>query len=255
MTEYKTDENRLTYKGLARHYDALMGGNKYPGWKELIASVVKQYGIQKDVCLDVACGTGNISQLVKELGFGVAGVDMSREMIDIAQKKFPEGTFVCSDVRDFSLNSELQSHITLAVSFYDSLNYLLTDDDMMRALTAVYENIPTGAIFLFDMNTTDHVKAAQRYKPRVFRDTDFYTVFRFSGEERFWILDMDIFSKEGDLYRLTTEHHIERAYDREHILPLIEQAGFKLLEVKNEYKLYEDGANRLSRLYFIVQKP
>jgi hypothetical protein len=84
---------------------------------------------------------------------------------------------------------------------------------------------------------------------------DYYSVFRFGGEGRFWILDMDFFVKEGEnCYRLVREKHIERGYDKKHIAPLLEEAGFKLLEVREERKVYEDNQEHLSRLYFIAQK-
>ncbi|MFA6587633.1 MAG: class I SAM-dependent methyltransferase [Patescibacteria group bacterium] len=255
MNNHSTNENAVTYRALAHFYDTMMGGNKYPGWKNLIASVVKQYHVATGTCLDVACGTGNISKLALELGFRVVGVDMSKEMVSVAQTKFPNETFIASDIRDFTLGQEATSGITLAVSFYDSLNYLLSDEDMLKALEAVYRNVASGTIFLFDMNTLDHVQAAQKYAPRVQVEPDFYSVYRFSGEGRFWVLDMDIFVKEGAMYRLAQERHVERSYDRDDIVPLVKKAGFELLEVKEEYKVYPDGVNRLSRLYFIVRKP
>ncbi len=254
MTQHKTDDNKLAYRTLARFYDILMGENKYPGWKKLIASVVEKYDIPKGTCLDIACGTGNISKLVKEFGVKVLGVAMSHEMNDVAQKKFPQDVFLTSDIRDFSLSDKEKSGITFAVSSYDSLNYLLTDENMLKMFESVYKNLPSGVIYLFDMNTTQHIEAAQQYKPRVLEEEDFYSVFRFGGEGRFWIFDMNFFVKDGETYQLVKEQHIERGYNREHILPLLKKAGFTLLDVQEEYKDYEDG-NKLSRLYFIVRKP
>ncbi|MFA5614890.1 MAG: class I SAM-dependent methyltransferase [Methanoculleus sp.] len=238
---------------MAKFYDKLMGGNKYPGWKILIADVVEKYNIPKGTCLDVACGTGNISNLLIELGFKVIGIDISDEMISVAKQKFPGEQFVCVDARNFNLGDQTKP-VTLVVSFYDSLNYLLSDDDMLQAFKAVSRNIPVGTIFLFDMNPMDHVQVAQRFKPRIFEESEFYSIFRFSGEDRFWVLDIDFFVKEGEFYRLIKEKHIERGYDKGDIVPLLEQAGFNLLEVIEEHKIYEDNKKHLSRLYFVAQK-
>ena len=239
---------------MAQFYDQMMGDGKYQGWKKLIARVVKQHHIATGKCLDVACGTGNITKLLLELGFRVVGVDISAEMVRLAQEKFPQENFVCADVRDFTLSDELRQGITLAVSFYDSLNYLLTDQDMLHAFQSVYRNLPSGTIFLFDMNTVAHVKAAQRYHPRVLEGKNFYSVYRFGGEGRFWTLNIDIFVKTSGSYRLAREQHTERGYDKKDILPLLQQVGFKPLAVEEEFKTYEDGIEHLSRLYFVVQK-
>ena len=240
---------------MAQFYDKLMGESKYPGWKVLIDEVVKKYQVKKGKCLDLACGTGNISRLLIESGFKVVGVDFSREMVALAQEKFPSERFICADSRNFDLGSDA-GLINFAVSFYDSLNYLLSDEAMLETFQSVHRNLESGGIFLFDMNPMEHIKIAQRFRPRVFEEGNLYSVFRFSGEDRFWILDIDLFIKEtGDKYRLTRERHVERGYDQNSIKPLLEQANLKLLEVREEYKIYEDGKKHLSRLYFITQKP
>jgi len=253
MDSEKNYENLVAYRVIAQFYDKLMGGNKYPGWKDLIADVVEKYNIAKGTCLDIACGTGNISKLLIELGFKVVGLDISSEMVSIATQKFPEEQFVCADSRNFNLGDHSKS-ITLAVSFYDSLNYLLSDDDMLQAFKSVNRNLPVGTIFLFDMNPTDHIETAQKFKPRVFEEAEFYSIFRFGGEGRFWTLDIDLFLKNGECYRLIKERHVERGYNKEDIVPMLERAGFNLLEVREEHKTYEDGKKHLSRLYFIAQK-
>lgn len=254
MNGNKAYDNSGAYKIMARFYDTMMNADKYEGWKVLITDVVNQYHIPIGTCLDVACGTGNISKLLIDLDFKVLGIDISSDMIKIVQAKFPTEQFICTDARDFEIDSEVQRRITFVVSFYDSLNYLLSDEDMLKTFNSVYCNIPSGTIFLFDMNTIDHVKAAQQYKPRVLEGADFYSVYRSGGDGIIWNIDIDIFMKEGSLYRLVKEKHAERGYNTEDIVPLLEKAGFNLLEIKEEYKTYEDGINRLSRLYFIAQK-
>jgi SAM-dependent methyltransferase len=253
MDSEKKHDNPGAYHVMAQFYDKLMGENKYPGWKKLIADVVEKYNISKGTGLDIACGTGNISGILVDLGFRVVGIDVSSEMISIAKQKFPGEQFICVDSKNFDLGDHAKS-VNLVVSFYDSLNYLLSDDDMLQTFSSINRNIPAGTIFLFDMNPMDHIETAQKFKPRVFEEAEFYSIFRFGGEGRFWILDIDFFIKEGEYYRLIKEKHIERGYDKEHIFPLLEQAGFNLLEVREEYKVYEDNKEHLSRLYFIAQK-
>jgi len=253
MKQEKYD-NSGAYQVIARLYDKLMGDGKYPDWEKLIREVAIKYQIKTGVCLDIACGTGNISRFLVEAGFKVVGVDASTEMIAIAGKKLPSERFVRADIRDFDLGAGFTA-APFAVSFYDSLNYLLSDKDMLSAFLAVSRHLKPGGIFLFDMNPMDHVAIAQKFRPRVFKEDDWYSVFQFGGKDRFWTLDIDLFTKEpSGLYRLDREQHVERGYNKEHILPLLEQAGFAPLEVREQYKVYEDGEKHLSRLYFITKK-
>jgi len=172
-------------------------------------------------------------------------------MISIAKRKKMSVNFVVADMRNFHLANKKFVFVT---SFYDSMNYLLSDEDMIKTLQSVYKHLSSGGIFLFDVNTRQHVLAAQKYKPRIGEGENFYTIFRFSGEKRIWNLNIDLFLKHNDQYKLFHEHHIERAYDKKDLKPLLEKAGFDILSVKTEYAVYEDGKRRPSRLYFIVKK-
>jgi ubiquinone/menaquinone biosynthesis C-methylase UbiE len=241
-----------SYSALAPNYDELMASNKYLVWAALIAEVAKRYGIPKGLCIDVACGTGNISAMVVKLGFDVLGVDRSSEMIALAKKKIPQGVFRRADIQHLGVLSKRKA--VFAVSFYDSLNYILSGGNMLKVFQGVGRNLAPGAIFLFDMNTPEHVSAAQKYKPRVFEGEKVYSVFRFGGKNRLWSITMDFFLKKGSQYSFLREKHVERGYSKKEIVPLLKKSGFKVIEVRCESKTYEDGKNRPSRLYFIVKK-
>ncbi len=248
------NQQRGCYGILARFYDRLMSGWKYEVWEALIAEVVGKYSIPRGLCLDVACGTGKISEIVARLGFDVLGIDNSEAMLEVAKEKLPSARFVAADVRNFDVGSD-KNRVVMAVSFYDSLNNLLTDEDMLAAIQSISRNLPPGAIFLFDMNTYEHVLASQHSKPRTFEDEACKTVFRFGGKGRLWTIDMEFDVKRPDgSVEHETERHVERGYDEIDIRPILEAAGFDLLEVRRENKVYEDGKERLSRLYFITRK-
>lgn len=248
-----TIKGKNEYTVLACFYDRLMTEKKYETWNKIIEDVVKKYSVPRKLCLDIACGTGTISRLLLDKGFEVIGVDNSSEMLKIARDKVPKAEFIKADIRHFKIYSENKA--VMAVSFYDSLNYLLTDRDMVNMFKSVEKNLSKGAIFLFDMNTREHVTASQQANTRIFEEKDFYAVFKYSGEGRIWIIDMDFFIKtKRGVYKLLKERHIERGYGEEDIISLLSQTNFNLLKIRKENKVYEDGRERLSRLYFIVKK-
>lgn len=250
----KQNEIKKAYGAFAHVYDRLMSEKKYTGWSQLIDDIVEKYSITQGICLDIACGTGRVSRLLLNKGFEVIGIDSSETMIDVARENYPEATFIKADIRDFKIEKNREK-IAFAVSFYDSLNYLLSDDDMLKMFKTVASNLPERAIFLFDMNTREHVSASQNISPRIFEDEDSFTTFRFSGEGRIWVLDIDVFLKGSNgLHTSFKEQHVEKGYDEDDIKPLLGQAGLQFLEVRKEYKTYEDGKEHLSRLYFIVKR-
>jgi len=250
----KCNNFKVYQQAMAKFYDDMAREDRYGIWKELVADIVKKYNTAIDTCLDIACGTGNISKILIELGYRVVGVDISSEMISVAKRKFSKEKFICSDIRDFDLANETKRSISLVVSFYDSLNYLLSSKDILQAFKSVSRNVSSGTIFLFDMNSMDHIKTAQKFRPQIFEGDEFFAVFRYGGKDELWVLDIDLFAKEGNYYRLTKERHIERGYDKVDIERLLNRAKFNLLETREEYKMYEDNKEHLSRIYFIAQK-
>ena len=241
------------YGIFAGFYDRLMNQEKYLGWRRIIRSTIKKYKIPKGLCLDIACGTGKISEILLSEGFQILGIDKSKSMLVIAKKRIPKAEFIQADIRNFELNRG--DEIGLAVSFYDSMNYLLSEKEMAAAFKSIASNIPKGTIFLFDMNSRDHIKAAQKKNPIVSNYEDAYIVFRSSGEGRIWILDIDFFIKQSDgRFELHKERHLEKGYDEKDIAPLLRESGFKLLETHEEYRDYGKGKECLSRTYFVAQK-
>lgn len=68
--------------------------------EELITAILNNGGIKEGIhVLDVACGTGVLfPDYLKRKVASVTGIDISPEMVRIAQSKFPEVKVICGDV-------------------------------------------------------------------------------------------------------------------------------------------------------------
>lgn len=56
--------------------------------------------------LDAGCGPGRDTKYFSDLGFEVTGVDLSKELLKIAEKFVPRATFIQQDLRDLSFDIE-----------------------------------------------------------------------------------------------------------------------------------------------------
>jgi SAM-dependent methyltransferase len=98
--------------------------------------------------LDVCCGCGHVTEEVVKEGYRVTGIDSSVEMAARAKVRVPTADFQVKDARDFELGMPFEG----ALSTFDSLNHLLTRDDLCAAFRCVRQALRPGAAFVFDMN-------------------------------------------------------------------------------------------------------
>ena len=94
--------------------------------------------------LDIGCGTGRpIAQYFIEQGYKLTGIDFAAPMIEIAQRRFPNATWLCHDMTDLKLGERKFNGIIAWHSFFH-----LTQDEQRRALPAILGYLKTGGVFM-----------------------------------------------------------------------------------------------------------
>ena len=109
------------YIGFADVYDELMDEVPYAQWRDQIVETLAEYGVTDGLVLDLGCGTGTMTELLTEAGYDMIGVDLSEEMLQIAQRKRDASghdiLYLCQDMREF----ELYGTVRAIVSICDSI--------------------------------------------------------------------------------------------------------------------------------------
>ncbi len=141
-----------------REYDPFAGiYNQYWGedYRDEVAPVVQHLLLSRiaprTTVLDVCCGTGQFTQTVRELGYAVAGMDASGEMIHYARQNAPGVKFTVADVREFWLGRTFAA----AYCVYESLNHVPDIAGLAMAFACIRRHLKPGAPFLFDLNRTE----------------------------------------------------------------------------------------------------
>ena len=98
--------------------------------------------------LDVCCGTGYLAGLLVDRGYRLSGVDVSGPMIAYAREHVPSADFHVADVAAFRSEQQFDA----AVSTFDSLNHMLTAEDLRRVIEGVRRALEPGGLYVFDMN-------------------------------------------------------------------------------------------------------
>jgi len=134
------------YSKFAKYYDDLLG---IPSKKvKLIHSWIMEYNGEATSILELACGTGAVLQLLKN-HYEVSGLDLSKEMLNIAKKKIPNGMFYKKDMTTFALKKKFD----VILCIFDSINHLQKFSDWKEVFQHSYNHLNEGGLFIFDVNT------------------------------------------------------------------------------------------------------
>ena len=242
------------YEALARIYDYVMRHVDYDKWGTYIDALLQRFEHRPQNLVDLACGTGNIALVLHDLGYPVTGVDGSAAMIEVGREKAAsagkEIEFLQRDLRHLD---ELGS-FDAAVCIYDSFNYLLTLEDIHRALGETYRILRPDSLFVFDVCT-------ERNSLRHFRElTDAeegpgFSYQRHSHYDRNKQLQINHFHIRFESPdREWEEIHTQRIYPLEEIVAQIEASPFDLLGGFSGFTL-KRGSERSDRVHFVLRRP
>ena len=242
------------YEALAASYDRLTNDVDYKATVAFYREILAAEGLRPRTAVDLACGTGSVSVLLAKLGLRVIGVDMSEEMLTVAQQK-TEGLqnpprFVCQKLQ----NLALPRGVDLAVCALDSLDYITNPEDCAKAIRRVYRALNPGGIFIFDVNTPEKLRAMDG---QVFldEDDDVYCVWRGEFDEKTNICTygMDLFQRQGRLWRRSFEEHREYAYSAQQLTEYLKAAGFTHIRVYADRRMEPPRVGE-QRIYFKARK-
>lgn len=257
------------YTDFARVYDELMDNTPYEEWGNRLDELIRKYGVsaperdaenlldsEKNLVVDLGCGTGTLAELLYEKGYDMIGVDASESMLNIAMdKKAERGSeilYLQQDMREL----ELYSTVGTVYSVCDSLNYILEEEELKTVFSLVNNYLFPGGIFIFDFNTD--------YKYREVignttitenrEDCSFIWENYYDPEEEINEYDLTIFvQEEENLFRRFTETHFQRGYTVEQMLRLVEEAGMKVVEVKDA-DTGEAVTGQSERVYMVARE-
>ena len=242
------------YEALAASYDRLTNDVDYRATVAFYEEILKQEGLHPRTAADLACGTGSVSILLAEKGLRVTGVDMSEEMLTVAQQKADGLENPPCFVRQPLQELVLPRGVDLAVCALDSLDYITDPPDCAEAIRRIYRALNPGGIFIFDVNTPEKLRAMDG---QVFldEDEDVYCVWRGEFDENSNICSygMDLFQRRGSLWLRSFEEHREYAYSAEQLTGYLKAAGFTGIRVYGDRRMGEPRPGE-QRIYFKARK-
>ncbi|MDE7434267.1 MAG: class I SAM-dependent methyltransferase [Lachnospiraceae bacterium] len=243
------------YTQFARVYDMFMDNVPYEEWRDYLLEILHREGIRDGLVLDLGCGTGVMTRLLAQAGYDMIGVDASEEMLMAAREEsmeYPGILYLLQDMREF----ELYGTVRAIVSVCDSVNYVLTEDDLRSVFALANNYLDPGGVFIFDMNTL--YKYRELLGERTFcenrEEGSFIWENYFDEETGINQYDLTLFIREEDgRYGKYEETHVQRAYDMDTVQRLIEEAGMKY---EGAFRVPDGGAPEIDteRIYIVARE-
>lgn len=259
------------YTDFSYVYDLFMDNVPYSEWADGIESILKENGIDDGLLLDLGCGTGTLTELMASRGYDMIGIDSSEDMLLTAREKQyermypeddesfeaidddsldldtrscePEILYLCQDISNF----ELYGTVRAVISTCDTFNYLTDKESFLASLKLINNYIEPDGVLIFDVNApekyenvlADNVFAENRDEASFIWENSYDEDTKINE----YSLTLFIKDEESDKYEKTEEYHYQRAYSREEIKELLDEAGFYIV------KSYEKDL----RLYYVAK--
>jgi SAM-dependent methyltransferase len=132
-------------------YDAIYKNKDYRKEADYVVESVRNLDPTIKNLLELGCGTGNYSFLFRDHGFHVLGIDVSKEMILLADQK--KSSLKADNISFQECNSEDFRSTTnwdLVISLFFMLGYQVSDLSLMKTFHAIRSCLSKGGIFAFD---------------------------------------------------------------------------------------------------------
>jgi len=141
------------YSELAKYYDAVYWYKDYDREVDFLLEIFQKHGARVRTILEVACGTGNHAQILTKRGFEVTGVDISKNVLEVARKKvLRRASFFQGDMRN--LDEVTDREFDAVICLFSAISYNLSYADLGRTVGGFYSHLRDNGVAVFDTHFT-----------------------------------------------------------------------------------------------------
>lgn len=231
------------FAGLARHYDVIMSHVDYDRWY-WVTTALADLVPRPFTHVDAACGTGVLLAMLRERGWHSFGFDLSHQMAGQARKRKPSCPVGVSDLRGLPLYGSVHYLTCL----FDSVNFLLTEEDLRRAFRQFAGALAPDGVLYFDIVTERMVLEHFAGQSWTEKNGGFKTTWDCSYDRTTQISETRIRINNGPVCTI-----LERMFDPKLVRDAVEDAGLSVLGVFNAESWRRPG-KRTVRMDFVAVK-
>jgi ubiquinone/menaquinone biosynthesis C-methylase UbiE len=217
------------YRYLADAYDLMMEDVDYNAWTAYLHGLLARNGARH--LFETACGTGEITCRLFDLGYDIIAADASETMLRVAAEKARKSgrtiRFVQQDLRRIETARPMDAVLCVC----DGVNYVDAEGTKRFARSA-YAALKSGGLLLFDISTRCKLQSMDN---QVYFDDaeDAACIWMNRYDEKTETLQMDVtlFIRQGELFERHSERHVQHAHRVDALTETLREAGFSGVDV------------------------
>jgi SAM-dependent methyltransferase len=177
-----------------------------------------------------ACGNGVLARALVQHGYQVTGLDLSEQMLAYARVNVPTATFILADARNFHFSPRFAR----ALSTFDSLNYVLTADELLDVFRNVYRALLPNGRFVFDLNLEERYRDYWgSTSSTVDEEHACFIRGSYDSETRIGQTEVTLFRGAAPAWQREDVLLLQRFHPADEVLTLLRRAGFQRAECLN----------------------
>lgn len=227
----------MEYKEFAKYYDKFYKNKNYAKETEFLKNFINQ----NDKIIDIGCGTGIHAFLLQQNGFKVDGLDLNKEMLEIAKTRIHSNLYL-QNVLDININQKYD----VIISMFAVLNHLKNTQELEKSLMNLKNILTNEGVIIIDLHNPQNSGSK----------TDSYNNITRTME---WDYDKTnkkedskiIFEIDGKKY---IDNHTFRIFTVDEVKQCCENVGLVVKKIYENYDINKNGSSISKNLQFLIGK-
>ena len=244
------------YAILASYYDRIMEDIDYEAWCDFYEACFSENGITPKKILDLACGTGSITVPLAKRGYALTGIDLSAEMLALAQEKCDEAKVRIRLSEQNIALFQAGSGFDAIICSFDGVNYLTSPRNVASCFACVSETLSDDGVFIFDVSSPYKYENILADNAFVYEYDDLFLSWQNYFDKKSGLCDfyLTFFVKTEDgSWKRFDETQCQRKYTPARLEQMLNEAGLYIVKTAADIDgspIREDS----DRLFFICKK-
>lgn len=214
-------------------YDKLSFDIEYEKYADNIKALAKKYGINNNNMLELACGSGMLTQYFFDDFDRIDALDISTDMLNCFAEKYDNDkvNLIYYDMVEY----EKKDFYDLIVILLDSVNYVTKPSDLEKLFRNSYDNLKDDSLLVFDINSEMKMREIFGSECYVYEYEDIFYTWDNYLEDDLIDMNLNFFVENPDgSYRRIEEYQQERIYTIDYVKDLLGRIGFEDIKIFDE---------------------